>query len=493
MTRTILRSGPVRPLRCAAVVLAVALALPGIGGAHAPTNGFSDSFDTLGPLAASAGDHYEIKAGQWRVTDVASLNLPGLGPITQSGPRRVLVQEARTAPPHEPMVVVRGREFREFTAQVTAALIDDLPSASVGLVFRSPVLEDGTADADNLYLFAAANTGIVGPFTTGQAFLLFKRVGNGYFMVTNKIANTRFDLTHPHDYKVVMSGGHIQAFVDGRLVIEHVDRPSGDQPTEADPFPGLPFDRGTIGLRTSAARAWFDDLVIVGRDAYEGRASAIDVFAEVGVDFSGMRDGAGVQLTQISRAADTGYRYHDHDGFDDAVIGPIDPFASERFNGGMDLRTRGVDGETISTARLAGINLLTVDPAGRFTIQITGNGLVQRATASCTGTTSQLSLEDVVVKVDFSGEGVPGLSPQGTSHRLENGYAPNTVIYDAPGQLRILAHALVTSPTTKRIEASALKIIIPDQAAAIGSVSTGQRVPNAEITIGNVVAARYCA
>ena len=477
----------------ALLALCIAILVPGLGSAHATRDGFSDSYETLGPVAATPGDNYEVRSGSWSVSDIATLNAPALGAINQAGARRVLVQDSRAATPNEPILFVRGREFREFTAQVTAALLDDTPGASVGMIFRAPIREDATADPDNLYLFTAAKTGIIGPFTTGQAFILFKRVGNGYFMLTNKIANTRFDLKMPHDYKVVMSGGHIQAFVDGRLVIDHVDRPSGDFPTTVDPFPGLPFDRGAIGLRTSGARAWFDDLIVVGREAYEGRASAIDVFAEAGIDFSGVRNGAGAQLTSLVKVSDTGFRYHDHDGFDDAVIEAFDPFASERFSAGADLRTRGVDGSTLSTARLSGVNVVMVDPLNRFTIQITAHGLVQRATASCSTTTSRLSLEDAVIKVTYTGQGVPGVSPQETTHTLEDGYAPNHIIHDSPGQLRIIAHALTTSPTTRRVEASAFKIVIPDQAAAVGAVSSGQRVPNSEITIGNVVAARYCA
>lgn len=490
MTRPLSRS---RHHRFAALALAVGLALPGFGAAHAPTNGFFDSFEQTGPLPANPGDEYEIKSGSWVVGDIGTLTLPGTGSIAQAGTRRVLLQQSRLSTPNEPVVFIRGREFREFTAQVTAALIDDIPGASIGLVFRAPVHDGVIADPDNLYLFSAERTGIVGPFTTGQAFVLWKRVAGGYYMLHTKIANTRFDLTQPHEYKVVMHGGHIQAFVDGRLVIEHRDVASGDQPTLSDPFPGLPFDRGAIGLRTSVARAWFDDFTVIGNNAYEGRANAIEVFAEHGVDVSGVRDGAGLQLTNVVGVTDTGFRYHDHDGFDDAVVEPFDPFASERFSGGMDLRTQGIDGTTVSTARLGGVNIVLIDPTRRLTIQITGNAVVQRATASCSTTTSKLSIDDGVISVSFDSDGLGGVPPQETTHELDNGYAPNTKIYESPGQVTIFAHSRVASPTTKRIEASALRIILPDQAASVGALSSGQRVPNSEITIGNVVAARYCS
>ena len=110
-------------------------------------------------------------------------------------------------------------------------------------------------------------TGYQPLFPTGKAFMLWKRIARGYYLVDTRIASTYLNLRDPHDYKVIMTGGRILCYVDGRLVIEYTDIPSPDEQTKDARLPGVPSDSGLVGLRSTGARVWFDNFSVVGRDA----------------------------------------------------------------------------------------------------------------------------------------------------------------------------------------------------------------------------------
>jgi hypothetical protein len=271
-----------RRLRAGLAVAALALTAVNVGEAAERPQEFRDSFNTPGPLQGTLPTHpWDIRNGVWTVTDA---DLTSGNPANSAN--RVLVQSSRGSTPTEPLVFVRGQSFREVTAEVTIAFMDPVdrfgtltPGASAGIVVRSPV-DEGRADSDNFYLFQAFATGIRRDSPTGQQLGLFKRVARGYEPLSTQLIPTWTDLTQPHRYKVVMGRGRIRAYFDGRLVIDHTDIPSRDLPDETDPFPGLPFDQGAAGLRTSLSRAWFDDFVVVGNDAYEGRAFVSDLYTQ---------------------------------------------------------------------------------------------------------------------------------------------------------------------------------------------------------------------
>ena len=457
---------------------------------------FADTFDTLGPLKGTAPSHpYEIRRGTWEVEDLGDI-------MTFGNPRRVLVQKSTKGTPKEPVVFIRDAAFRSFSAQVTGALIDNVPSASLGLVFRAPILSNQSADADNMYLFSAINTGFAGGFVTGQAYMLFKRVGEGYFPLSTRIAHTWTDLSRPHDYKVIMTNGHIQAFVDGRLVIEHTDVPSGDQPTENDPFPGLPYHSGSVGLRTSNARAWFDDFVVIADDAYEGRANAINGYASIPVPADARRGTEHTlsnELTNVGlNIADTGFVYSDK-AFERSVVRPYD-------NGGLvvgpRLRTRSVDGMTESIARLNGLDFSFTDPTSRVGIHLTAAKVETKVTASCTATTSDVHFASSSLTITLgNGDGQPGTTIGPIP--INSSYPPNSFIYRQPGVVTVMAHRTRSTSEPQFVDTSALVISFPTATASIPEINVannrilpGTRTgsgTNLEVSIGDAVAGRHCS
>lgn len=454
---------------------------------------FRDSFDTLGPLAGyEPSDPYEIKRGDWEVVDLPDA----------LGGRRVLKQKSRTTTPNEPMVFVRAASFRTLAVQVTAALIDNQTNSSLGIVFRAPVLEDQSADADNLYVFTATNTGFQGTYTTGNAFTLWKRVGQGYYRLLGREVNTWADLTRAHDYKVVMAGGTIQAFVDGRLVIQHTDIPSPDQPTGGDPFPGLPFDRGAVGLRTSGASAWFDDLIVVADDAYEGRAAAVEGHLEYGVGGQ-TRRGTALTLSRELRnlgasRLDTGFVYKD---------GPFDVAAQRELGspaGGMgtEIRTVAADGAVTSRVRLNGFTHTYLDPENMVAVVVDAATIEATARATCDATSSSARLAGATITVHIlNGDETPDTTIGPIP--LETTYGPNTPVLSRPGLFSITANARRATNEPRRVEVSALRISFAQGETYIEDVYVaGNRVlprtslgslPVADVQIGHAVAGRYCS
>ncbi|HVL33064.1 MAG TPA: hypothetical protein VM600_05720 [Actinomycetota bacterium] len=496
------------------LVLVVAVLAPNAGKADAGANGFVDRFDRTGPLAGSRpSDPWEVKSGDWRIIDQAFVDTPP----GASESNRILVQNSKAITPLEPIAFVRARSFRCLAVQVSAAMLDPLNpfgdvvnSASVGVVFRAPIT-DGVADKDNLYLFSSIVTGVTTGFPTGKAYALFKRVGRGYFLLNTQTVNTWADFTKPHDYKVVMCNGRIQAFVDGRLVIDHVDQALGDNPTPQDPLPGLPFDQGAVGLRTSGTRAWFDNFVVVGNDAYEGRASVVDGFTDYGISGSGpqgqIRRGIAVQLTRdlerlSANALDTKFQYHDHD-FEEAVLSPLENPTGGQPSIGASLSTFAKNGKTTSRAKLVGTTIALTDPTKRVQVSLQADSVEIAASAECNRTETSLAVVNGTLTVKLMGAGNTEFSIP-----LKHNYPPNTVIYDRPTLITVIAHYTSATTTPSRVEMSALKIVIPNGGGLIVP-SQGVPYPNPpvalprtpqvdivappfEATVANVVAGRYC-
>jgi hypothetical protein len=497
--------------RLGAVALVVCLASSGLSGAHSTNaNGFSDTFETPGMLPSGPNDPWEVKSGIWSITDQSSVDL-----TASNSTNHVLVQSSKSLAPNDPIAFVRDKLFRSFTAQVTAAFMDptslfaDLtPGSSVGLAFRSPLAcppgspggdcdpEDAIADQNNLYVFSAVVTGVSPGFPTGRAFALFKRVARGYYLLDTKTAGTWADLTQPHQYKVTMTGGHIQAFVDGRLVIDHTDIPSPDSPTTSDPFPGLPFDSGAVGVRTSGSRAWFDDFQVVGNDAYEGRALAVDAYTQYG-ERSQVRHGESVQLTNVLgreglNAADTGFRYHDHD-FNETIVTPLSGPGGDPALGAT-IGTSGKDGTTSSTARLSGVHLSFSDPNNTVTVQIQADSIESNASATCRSTSSALNIVNGFISIVV--KNAPQVPDQTIGpFPLQTNYRPNTVVVSQKPFVTVIAHEERASTLPRRVDSTALKITFPE-----GSIPTipGQAAPVTvnpplEVSLGHVVAGRYCS
>ena len=496
-----------RRTRLGLAMLALLLAVVSTGESVAvmrPTM-FRDSFDELGPLKGTApSDPYEIKRGEWEVVDLPDL-------LTFGNPRRVVRQNSTagttpnssTGTGKEPVVFIRDSSFRALSVQVTAALIAPIPGSSVGVVFRAPILEDQSADQDNLYLFSAENTGFVPGFPTGKAFVLWKRIGQGYYMLSDKVVHTWADLTKPHTYKVTMDSGHIRAFVDGNLIIEHTDVPSGDKPSDLDKFPGLPYHAGSVGLRTSNTRGWFDDLVVVADDAYEGRATALDAYYSYPFPLDA-RQGSAATLSQeldnhgLRELFDTGFVYSD---------APFDRFVVKNYEDGKtqlgaSLRTRAFDGMTESTAQVLRARAELQDLTSRISLVIDAARIDATVTASCEATTSEVHFADTSVAIMLSnGDGTPDtvIGP----FNIDSTYQPNSVIYNQPGVFQLIAHRRIKSSKPQWIQASALSLLLPHEALALDQVNVGgNRVvpstalgasPGLVVDIGRAVAGRYCA
>lgn len=502
-----------RRLRGALIVLSLALGTLGTASAHGGSNSFVDGFETLGPLAGTrAIDPYEIKAGTWNVVDQAALDAP-----TASTSNRVLVQGSKDITPNEPMALVRARSCRAVTMQVTAAYMDvptaggdPLAGTSVGVVFRSPIY-GGIADKDNLYLFSAHVTGITREFPTGKHYSLSKRVGRGYYPLSGQIEHTRDNLAEAHDYKIVAAGGRIQAFVDGRKIIDHVDLPGGDQVTNQDPFPGLPYDQGAVGMRTSGTRAWFDNLKYACNDAYEGRASAVNAFTQYGVDQDVKRGEAVTAYETFAdlgvQKPDTGFSYHDHD-FDDAVARPVTAPGGEPSIGAA-LRTTAKNGTVRSEIRLSGASFTFTEPNENVSVSLIADSIEVSATASCIAQSSVVRLANAFLKITIAGVAPLPDTVIGPI-ALEPQYAPNTEVSQRTGIYSVIAHPLdkvrVTGGTLgddllNRRDVSALRVVIQGASVTIprppdpipssgGGTVTG---PPLILEIGNVVAGRYCS
>lgn len=501
-----------RRIRSGLLVFALGVSATGIGVADTGLpREFRDSFSTPGPLPGTLpGDPWQIVNGVWTITDSA---------LTDGNPtaaqNRVLIQNSKAATPNEPLAFVRGLSFREVTAEVTAAFLDptdalgSLPlGASVGLVARAPVFE-GKGDPDNLYLFSAFVTGVTRQFPTGKALGLFKRVARGYYLLDTKVVQTWADFTKPHRYKMVVGNGRVRAYFDNRLVIDHTDIPSGDIPTTTDPFPGLPFDQGTVGLRTSGTRAWFDDFVVVGNDASEGRAGIMDLYTQLGEGQQARRGDSltlsnSLQNLQLNRL-DTGFRYSG-DTMDAVAVRALEnPFASgSEF--GATARTRTKGNAVVSTVRFGGGELKLREPINAsMTLTLVSKVVEVEATASCATRGSSMSFTDASLMIEIVDDPVLPNMVIGP-FPLRTSYPPNTVIYERAGVMSIVAHPQSLSSAPSRVEAGALRVIIPEGGAVEAQQGnynlpgvTTVRTPGAivptpplDLVIAPVTAGRYC-
>jgi hypothetical protein len=495
-----------RRIRAALIVLAVAAVLPTTGLAHVTTddNGFADSFDsyTPGPLPAfRTSDRWQVSGGTWNVTSQTGMDAAIIGPSN-----KILVQTSNATSPDDAIAFVRALDFREVTAQVTAAFVapanaqpgQDPPTHStLCVVFRSPIT-DNVADRDNLYLFCAIVTGVTTFSPTGKGYQLFKRIGRTYFPLTNKLSPTWDDLYRPHQYKIVMGGGRIQGYVDGRLVIEHTDIANGDLPTPTDQFPSLPWESGAVGVRTSAAAAWFDDFIVVGNDAADGRAAALTTFAQYGNPQANSRRGLAVEASNLTTRydvaawPDTGYVYHDHDPFSDENVAPFSLPGGPTM--GAELSVKGADGVTTATARLGRVRMSFSDPGNRITIIIDANVIEATATASCDATGSTMALD--AGEITIIERGIDTAIPDKTigPFTLNETYGPNTLIRGSsnPVPFAIIAHVKAPSSQPHRVLVSALRISIPEGPAQPVPGGPTVMVPGLNVDIAPVAAGRYC-
>lgn len=491
----------VRRLGLCLLVLALTASVILDAGAHATGNGYSDNFEYANvpaPLKAGVSDPWQVSFGSWIVEARPD-------PSNPLGTMKALSQKNTAGPPSDPIAFVRNRNFSQLIVQVRAGEDKHNRNSGIGVVFRAPVDPNtGLADRRNLYLFTTVKTG-VNPrtFPTGRAFALFKRVGGTYYLAAVK--HTYYDPPErppqAHIFKVVMAGGHILAYVDGVLQIEVTDTPEDDVNGTMS-MPGPPFASGTVGLRTSATRAWFDDFTVIGDPAYEGRAAAFDGYVTGGINQLGTE--------QSLTGGDTGFQYHDHDfpsgpggsptGFPEGtLIGPVGT-SDGTLAAGATLRTVGKGGVVTSTAMLVGVvgGLQTPLGSGNLSISITASAVNAEAKADCFGTSSKVDVVDFTYEIVFTDAGGTPVVREGKITRVSA--PPNTVVLSDPvgdgGLLTITLHWRRTSSEPVRVDAAAVRIQVLQRtpgSPAPGVPQVGTGGPTAvDVVVGNVVAGRLC-
>ncbi|HVL89260.1 MAG TPA: hypothetical protein VM841_03385 [Actinomycetota bacterium] len=502
--------------RVALAMLCVAVAIaplnPGIADIRGGlVNGYSDHFDYAG---VTPTNDVPIDQLQWQITPTASNGTPipnvwmvgSVQTSTIGGPGseiKALKQRTTGAAASEPVAFVRNGNWQNLVVQVRAAYDGNSQNSGVGIVFRAPVDPvTGTADKNNFYLFTTSSQ-VPHPelCPTGRCVALFKRIGGAYFLATMKPTFLNFvnanGPAESHVYKVVMSGNRIQAYVDGRLLIDVTDTPGDDISGTRFSMPGPMFANGTVGLRTSNTRAWFDDFVVMGDSerAYEGRAAAMTTFGQVGAGSTG----AVLQAT----AADTNFQYHDHDfptgtGTEGTFIGPTSP--GNGFTGGALVQTRGQNGTTSSSAQLFGFSgtISQSMPDGSIVdVTLISDTISARASTNCDDPPStRVELLNfsylVVVK---NAQGLPILNEGKVSQVVP---PPNTVISDPQsngGYVRIVLNSQQTTTDPKRADVSGIQIDFLQRPLTVSSgqstiADTG--ITFASVQLANVVAGRLC-
>lgn len=507
-----LRSWTAHRFAVATLALAIGLAPLGFSAADIQgglVNGYSDAFDypnvTLAQNAA-------LDPARWQTFPVASNGAPVanvwvVGGVQTStvgigGEIKALKQRTTATPPNDPIAFVRNGNWQNMVVQVRAAFEGPSVNSGIGIVFRSPVDPlTGSADRNNFYLFTAVTQTPDPQFcTTGRCVALFKRVGGAYFRAAVK--PTYLNFTNPngpaesHLYKIVMSGNRIQAFVDGLLLIEVEDSPGDDIVGTSFAMPGPMIANGTVGLRTSGTRAWFDDFVVMGDSdrAYEGRAAAVSTYGQVG---------AGANGTVVAvTGADTNFQYHDHDfpqgnSTEGTFVGPAAPGSG--FTGGALVQTKGTNGTTTSNAQLVGFSgtMTQAMPDGNsVSVTILSDTISASASASCEATSTNVKLLNfsylIVVR---NPNGIPLLSDGKTS---EANPPPNTTIADPNtngGYVRITLNYQKVTADPRRADVSAVRIDFLQRKLAVQSgestiADTG--VTTAVVMLSNVVAGRLC-
>lgn len=474
-------------------------------------NGYSDTFDY-----ATAGPMNEVPVNQdyWQTFPTATdgspvPNLWMVGSVQTSslgGPGseiKALRQKSTATGANDPIAFVRNGNWQNMAVEVRAAFDGPSQDSGIGIVFRAPVDPNtGIADRNNFYLFTStAQVPHPELCPTGRCVAVFKRVGGAYFLAAIKPTFLNFVSSNgpaeSHIYKVVMSGNRIQCYVDGRLMIDITDTPGDDISGTRFAMPGPMFANGTVGLRSSRTRAWFDDFTVMGDSerAYEGRAAAMTTYGQVGAGSTG----AVLQAT----AADTNFHYHDHDfptgpSTEGTFIGPTSP--GNGFAGGALVKTTGKDGTTTSSAQLFGFSgTVTQSMPDGTTIDVTmiSDTISARAATNCEGTpTTKVELLNfsylVVVK---NAQGLPLVNEGKVTQVVP---PPNTVISDPQsngGYVRIVLNSQRTTTDPKRADVSAIQIDFLQRPLTVGSggstlANTG--ITYASVQLANVVAGRLC-
>lgn len=512
------------------VVIAAAVAVLSLGTlapAPADTNGgFEDHFNapsgTLlmnSPAAASWTVDPSIFNSQWVIESrPTTLNTAQLGTVS------VLVNRSRANVPNDPMAFVK-KDLANFVFQAQAAFDRTVPiNSGVGVVFRAPVDPNtGVIDRKNLYLLTSVNAA-PNPrtFPTGHAFMVFKRVAGQYFMAAPPV-NTWTDFSNSkfHTYKVSMVNQHIQAWIDGMKIFDLVDSPGDDQTAPNSPYkmPGPAFVAGAVGLRAGGTQALFDDVIVASSPAYEGRATAMRMYGQAGLERAGANSQQTGQIPagtdQDVAGGDTGFQYHDHD-FNNAVNGPLatpgGPLAvASVYTLGETDETSGLE-TTRSAAEIAGFGGVFSDPSGRTTVTISADLIRANASASCQGTASSVDVVNLTWEVVYKDANGNVLTSQGNTTKLNA--VPNTNLMDPRNQtgslpqpvpngpdpngsfdqfpVRITLHSLSTSSEPQRMDAAGIRIaflqstnVAPDRAQAPGNIT-------ADVALANVVAGKLC-
>lgn len=502
--------------RVAIAMLSLAIGIAPFGAGHADirgglVSGYSDSFDypnvnltSTAPLDPFVWQTYPVNSignpvpNVWVVGSVQSTSLTSLG-----GEVKALRQRTTGAGASEPIAFVRNGNWQNMVVQVRAAFEGASQNSGLGILFRSPVDPvSGLADRNNFYLFTAVNSvPSTNPnaFFTGRGFALFKRVGGAYYLATKADSYLNFvgsnGANETHTYKVVMSGSHIMCYVDGRLVIEVNDTP-GDDVSGIFAMPGPMIANGTVGVRTSNTRAWFDDFIVMGDGprAYEGRAAAVTTFGQIGSGATGIV----VQQT----AGDTDFQYHDHDfptgtSTEGTVLSPTAP--GNGFAGGALVRTQGKDGVASSEATLLGVSGLvsqTMPDGSSVEVSLVSDSIAAKATASCDATTTNVTLVNFTYLIVVRNQqGIPLLF-EGKNTQLNP--PPNTILADpttSGGYIQITLNYQKVTDDPKRADVAAIRVDFVQRRQLVqsgGSSIYDTGLTTASVQLANVVAGRFC-
>ncbi|HEX9696768.1 MAG TPA: hypothetical protein VGB64_10715 [Actinomycetota bacterium] len=501
--------------RIAIAMLCVAVGIAPLNAGFADiqgglVNGYSDNFDYTG---VTPTNDVPIDQLDWQITPTATDGTPipnvwvvgSVQTSTLGGPGseiKALKQRTTGSVPSEPIAFVRNGNWQNLIVQARGAFDGNSQNSGVGIVFRAPVdINTGVADKNNFYLFTAASS-VPDPrlCPTGRCVFLFKRIGGAYFL--SAVKNTYLNFVNAsgpaesHLYKVVMSGNRIQAYVDGRLLIDVVDSP-GDDIAGALSMPGPMFANGTVGLRTSGTRAWFDDFSVMGDSerAYEGRAAALTTYGQVGAGATG----AVLQAT----AADTNFHYHDHDfptgpSTEGTFIGPTSP--GNGFAGGALVQTKGTDGTTTSSAQLFGFSgtiTQTMPDGTMIDVTMVSDTISATASTNCDDTpfTNVQLLNFSYLIVVRNAQGLPLVNEGKVTQVVP---PPNTVISDPQsngGYVQIVLNSQRTTTDPKRADVSAIQIDFLQRPLTVSSgnstVATSD-ITFASVQLANVVAGRLC-
>lgn len=495
----------------ALVALAVS-AVPMQSGADI-TGGLASGYsDTFNYEDASITNNVPLDPAAWQTYPVASngASVPniwmvgGVQTSTLGEPGseiKALKQQSTGAGPSEPVAYVRGGDWRNMIVSTRASFVGNSINSGIGIVFRAPVDPvSGLADRNNYYLFTAVQkTPDARDCFTGRCYFLIKRVGGAFFLAG--MAHTYLNFVNPtgpgesHVYKVVMSGNRILAYVDNYLVMEVTDTPGDDQRGMFS-MPGPMFANGTVGLRSSNTKAWFDDFTVLGDGprAYETRAAAMSIYGQIGVGTNG-------SVQQVI-GADTNPQYNDHDFMSDVASGglPVSQVSpSEGIAGGSMVTTKGQDGTASATAQLLGFTgAMTQRMPDGSTIDITfsSDAITASARASCESTFSEVRIANFTYLIVVKN---PNGEPIINDGKVTNFIAPPNTVIEYPsgsgGYVKITLNSQKKTIDPRRLDVSAVRIDLLQSKASVGtgtSTIADTGITTASIKLANVVAGRLC-